>query len=219
MCGRYTVTSSEEVREFFGVYDGPVLTPRYNVAPSQVVAVVGLKPDGRRGLALLRWGLVPRWASDPKSGPRPINARAETVLDKPTFRDAFRSRRCLLPADGFFEWQKSNGVKKPFHIRMKCGGLFAFAGLWDVWQSGDEKLATCCILTTEANELVRPLHDRMPVIAPKDEYGRWLDPQTPVAELRAMLRPYPAEMMETVPVGRAVNSVKNDGPECLSPAA
>jgi putative SOS response-associated peptidase YedK len=222
MCGRFTLsTPAEQVAATFAVADPPPLTPRYNVAPSQVIAVVGLKADGtRRGLALLRWGLVPSWATDPNAGPRPINARAETILSKPTFREPFRRRRCLIPADGFYEWRKSGTRKTPCHIRLKGGGLLAFAGLWDTWSGPDEaRLATCCIITVAANELVRPIHDRMPVILPPDDYDRWLSPSTPEAELVGLLRPYPADEMVVVPVGPAVNSVTNDGPECLTPAA
>jgi putative SOS response-associated peptidase YedK len=220
MCGRYTVSSAEEVAEAFDVESYPSFGARYNVSPGQVVAVVGHKADGlRRGLALLRWGLVPSWANDPKSGPKPINARSETVLDKPTFRDSFKEKRCLIPSSGFYEWLKAGRVKRPHHIRLKGGGLFAFAGLWDVWKGDEEQVATCCILTTTANELVRPLHDRMPVILTPDQYDPWLRNDTPVDQLQAMLQPYPADQMEVVEVVPLVNKVANDSPELLTPAA
>jgi len=222
MCGRFTLSKPvRTVAELFSLSEPPPeLKPRYNVAPSQVVAVIGRKPDGQsRGLALLRWGLVPEWANDPKSAF--INARAETVHQLPTFRDAFRNRRCLIPADGFFEWMDTGKGKKkrPHHIRLKGDGLFAFAGLWSVWGEGKEKLRTCCLITTEANELVRPVHDRMPAILRPDDYDPWLDPGTPVDQLRGLLRPYAADEMELVEVGPAVGSPRNDGPECVAPAA
>lgn len=221
MCGRFTLTaSSEAVAGTFGVADPPPLRSRYNVAPTQVVAVVGLNPSGERRVGMLSWGQVRSWAADPGHGPRAINAKGETVHQKPMFRDLFRTRRCLVPADGFFEWRAVGRTKRPHHIRLRGGGLMAFAGLWDVWTGGDgRKIASCSILTTEANPLVSAVHDRMPVIVPPDAYDVWLDTRTPVADLRALLRPYPAEGMKVVPVGAAVNSPRNDGPECLTSAA
>ena len=222
MCGRFTLTRPpKDLVELFRLAEPPAeLTPRYNVAPSQVVAVVGLKPDGRkRGLALLRWGLVPAWSNDPNPRVKPINARAETLLDRPTFRDAFSRKRCLIPADGFYEWQKAGKARRPHHVRMKGGGLFAFAGLWDVRKGGGQVLATCCIVTVPANGLVSPFHDRMPAILEPSDYEAWLHPETPTDELLGLLRPYPAERMEVLAVAQAVNSPKNDSPECLQPAA
>ncbi|MBX9583444.1 MAG: SOS response-associated peptidase [Gemmataceae bacterium] len=222
MCGRYQfVADQKDVADHFGlVGDLPALQPRYNVAPTQVVVVVGLKPDGQqRGLALLRWGLIPRWAKEPGKHP-PINARAETLLEKPTFRDSFKQRRCLVPATGFYEWEKVGRRKAPHHFRLAGGGLMAFAGLWDVWAGPDgAKLATCCVVTVPANRLVEPLHDRMPAVLAREDFAAWLDPTTPVCDLQALLRPYPAEGMEALVVGPAVNNVRNDGPECLAPAA
>jgi putative SOS response-associated peptidase YedK len=220
MCGRYTLSMAmDRVAAAFGAQNVPEDRPRYNVAPRQIVAVVGLKADGTRSIAHLRWGLVPSWANDPNSGPRPINARAETLLERPMFRSLFKSKRCLIPSDGLYEWRKVGKAKQPFHIRLRGGGVFGFAGLWDVWGEGDGKIASCCIVTVEANEIVRPVHERMPAIIPPECYGDWLDPETPTDRLMSMLKPFPNEEMETVPVGQAVNSPANDGPECLIPAA
>lgn len=220
MCGRFTLTDPTRLIEEFEL-DLPIpdLAPRYNAAPSQTIAVVALKRNDatRRGLALLKWGLVPSWSNDPASGPKPINARADS-LDKPTFRDAFRSKRCLIPANGFYEWTKSGSTKKARHFRMKDFGPFAFAGLWEFWTDGTEKMATCCIITTDANELVRPFHDRMPVILPRSKYQSWLNADMPTAELRSLLIPFPETEMLAVPVGRTVNSPKTDDPSCLTPA-
>lgn len=172
MCGRFThTTPAEVVADRFGVADPPALPPRFNVAPSQVVAVVGLKPGGtRRGLAMLRWVLVPRWAATPKPGP--TNARAETVDRLPTFRDSFRERRCLLTMTGFYEWRLVNGRKVPHHFTLAGCGPMGVAGIWAVWHGSDgTNLTTCCLLTTTANEAVRPVHDRMPAVLPPDVWG------------------------------------------------
>jgi putative SOS response-associated peptidase YedK len=216
MCGRFTLTTPAELLSArFDVPDPPPLTARYNVAPSQVIAVVGLKPDGtRRGIARLRWGLVPHWASSPNSGPRPINLRAETVAHK--FGELLRGKRCLIPADGFYEWKAEGKTKRPHRFTLATGEPFAFAGLWDVWGEGAEKLVTCCLITTAANDLVRPYHDRMPVIVPPEGYAAWLDPGTPQEGLTALLKPYPAEAMRVAEASPAVNSPRNDGPECLA---
>ena len=223
MCGRYTLSSTpEDLAIQFAISDPvPPLTPRYNVAPSQLVAVVGLKPDGvKRGIARLQWGLVPYWTNDPKSGPRPINARAETLLSKPTFRESFLEKRCLIPVTGFYEWRTEKRKKLPHHFRRRDGGVLAFAGLWDCWRGEDGKsLVTCCIVTVEANDLIRPFHDRMPAILTPDDYTAWLAHGTPAKQLQTLLRSYPAEEMEVAEVNPVVNSPKHDGPECLLPAA
>ena len=218
MCGRFTLTTpTEQIAAQFEVPDPPLLNVRYNVAPSQVIAVVGLKPDGqRRGIAMMYWGLVPHWAKGPKSGPRPVNLRAETVRDK--FGGLFRTRRCLIPADGFYEWVVEGKKKVPRRFLMASGEPFAFAGLWDVWGRGKEQLFTCSLLTTTANELVAPVHDRMPVIVPPESYALWLDSRTPVAELEALLVPYPADEMHATAANPVLNSPKFDGPECLEAA-
>lgn len=220
MCGRFTLSKpAKAVAELFDLPEVPdILKPHYNVAPSQPVAVVGLKPDGRtRGLTFLRWGLVPHWSSDANPKVRPINARAETVAELPTFRDSFALRRCLIPADGFYEWAKGRRGQHPHHFRLTSGGPLAFAGIWDVWGEGREKVVTCCIVTTVANELVGRLHDRMPVILPQSDYARWLDADANPAGLKKLLASYPAAKMEAVGVGTAVNSPRNDGPELLKP--
>jgi putative SOS response-associated peptidase YedK len=219
MCGRFNLrTNPRAVATLFGLPTVPELAPRYNIAPSQPVAVVGLKPGGQaRGLAMMKWGLVPRWAKS-DDGPKPINARAESLLQRPTFRDSFRQRRCLVPASGFYEWQKTGGRKQPFHIRRRDGAPLAFAGLWDRWEGPDGPLLTCCIVTTAANDLVKTLHDRMPAIIGSEDYGHWLDPAARPDELLPLLHPCPGDVLEAVPVGAAVNNPRNDGPECLEPA-
>lgn len=199
----------------FGVPDPPPLTPRYNVAPSQLVVVVGLKPDGvRRGMAQLPWRLVAHSSETIKPKYRPINVRAEGVLWN--YGLQYRERRCLVPADGFYEWTGPKGKKTPYRFTMADGKPFAFAGLWDLWRGAEGKLVSCCILTTAANDLIRPYHDRMPVIVPAEAYDAWLAPDTPERELLGLLRPYPPERMAAAEAGRAVNSVKYDGPECLA---
>ena len=220
MCGRFLLTTTgERLAEHFGVPALAELPFRYNVAPSQPVPAVGLDREGRRALAALRWGLVPRWSSDAKRAP--INARAETAASKPSFAESLRQRRCLVPADGFYEWQRQGKYKQPFCFRLCDDRPFAFAGIWDAWREpGGTLLLTCAFLTTEANELVRPVHDRMPVIVPDCQYDLWIDRDVQdAAELAPVLRPFPAEEMRAFAVGLAVNDPRNDGPECLAPAA
>jgi putative SOS response-associated peptidase YedK len=170
---------------------------------------------------MLRWGLVPPWAEDQKIGNRLINARAETAAGKPSFRAAFKRRRCLVPADGFYEWQKVGRAKQPYYIRLKDGAPFAFAGLWEHWQGADgEIIESCTLLTTEANDLMRPIHERMPVMLKPEDFGRWLDRDAPAGKaLAALLCPYPAEAMTAYPVSAHVNNPRNDGPACVAPAA
>lgn len=223
MCGRFTLTDpGADLAVQFSLAHVPDLPPRYNIAPTQPVAVVRLAPEGTtRELALLHWGLIPFWAKDPGIGARLINARAETVTDKPAFRHAFRRRRCLVVADGFYEWQKQTGGKQPFYIRLREGRLFAFAGLWELWQGPDSAvIESCTLLTTEPNELLRPLHNRMPVILRPRDYELWLDPKVQEMErLKSLLRPYPVEEMAAYPVGRWVNRTENDDPRCIEPLA
>jgi len=221
MCGRYTVRSIQPVAELFGISLPPEFQPRYNVAPTQDVLVVrsASKEEtnaARRG-DLLRWGLVPSWADDPSMGNRMINARAETAATRPAFRDAMKRRRCLVPADGFYEWQKQEGSarKQPHLIRMADDRPFGFAGLWDTWRRGDEMLETFTILTTSPNELVAPIHDRMPVIVASQDFDRWLDPKVDAAGVADLLKPCPAEQMRAGPVGLGVNNPKNDDPSCV----
>jgi putative SOS response-associated peptidase YedK len=221
MCGRYTLrTPVERLAEEFGFEGSSVEIPaNYNVAPTQSVATV-LDEDGQRRLEVLRWGLIPPWADDPQIGSRMINARSETAPEKPSFRRAFRERRCLIPADGFYEWQRTNGAKQPFYIHMEDGRPFAFAGLWESWGRGGEgEIRTCTILTTGANAVVGEIHERMPVIVAPDAYDVWLDPSSERDELTGLLAPYPEDEMEAYPVSRFVNSPSNNDPRCVEPAA
>jgi putative SOS response-associated peptidase YedK len=192
------------------------LVARYNVAPTQLVAAVGLGADRvTRALVKLRWGLVPYWANDLK-GPPLVNARAESVAGK--FPLLFRERRCLVCASGFFEWATEDRKKRARNFTLPDRAVFGFAGLWDVWDGGDESIASTCIITTTPNELVSAVHDRMPVILRREDYAEWLNPQTPEKRLRELLAPYPADLMTARVVGPKVNSPKNDGPECLDAA-
>lgn len=219
MCGRYTLaTPVGRLAEEFG-FDSSSTEFRtsYNVAPTRQVPVV-LAEGGKRRLEMLRWGLVPSWADDPGIGARMINARSETAPEKPSFRRAFRDRRCLIPADGFYEWKRENGGKQPYYFRMQGGRPFAFAGLWESWTK-DGEIRSCAILTTAANEVVAGIHDRMPVILPSRHYEAWLDPEAERDELNDLLVPYPGDDLETYPVSRFVNSPGNDDPRCIEPAA
>lgn len=221
MCGRYTLaTPLGELVEQFG-FGGPLpdLRPSYNVAPTQEVATVIENDEGRR-LEMSRWGLIPAWADDPGIGARMINARSETVAEKPSFKKAFKQRRCLIPTDGFYEWRKENGGKQPYYIRTKSGRPFAFAGLWESWSRNGEGIQSCTILTTGANDFLQEIHHRMPVILPPEDYDLWLDPEVREPDqLLPLLAPYPGEDMEAYPVSRRVNSPSNNEPGCIERAA
>ncbi len=223
MCGRFALFSPQEIlAAMFGVEGDRFPTASYNIAPSRDVAAVRIAPEGRprREIALLRWGLIPSWAKDPAMGNRMINARVETAPGKPAFRSAFRRRRCLVPADGFYEWRKTGGRKQPYYVRMADGKPFAFAGIWERWEGPDGDVSSCTLLTTDANDLLAPIHDRMPVIVSPDDYGRWLDPEAhDPAILMPLLRPYPPGNMVTFPVRTLVNSPATDDPRCIEPAA
>jgi putative SOS response-associated peptidase YedK len=246
MCGRYTIRALQPIVDMFGLALPDDFPARYNVAPTEDVPVVragdaGAGGDsasaggGDRRLDLLHWGLVPSWAEDPSVGNRMINARAETAATRPAFRDAMRRRRCLVVADGFYEWKKLppaaglfadalvGGVgkgkagavrKQPYLFRMKGDKPFAFAGLWDTWRREGKKLESFTILTTSPNELIAPVHDRMPVIVAPEDYARWLDPKRNATDVQDLLRPYPAEAMEAFPVSTRVNSPANDDAGC-----
>lgn len=219
MCGRFTLTDpDQDLAVQFNLPDIPDMKPRYNIAPTQAVAAVRIAPESTvRELAVLHWGLIPFWAKDPAIGARMINARSETVAEKPAFRAAFRRRRCLVVADGFYEWQKLNGGKQPFYVRLRDGRPFAFAGLWEHWQGADgSEIESCTLLTTQPNDLIRPLHNRMPVILRPKDYELWLDPKVQQAEaLQPLLSAYPSEEMDAYAVSRFVNSPKNDDPRCI----
>lgn len=240
MCGRFTQARSwSELVELYRVTEIPTpsnLPPRYNVAPTDAVAVVRPvaspsvgpstridtgSPDsaGERELVLIRWGLIPFWAKDTKIGARMINARAEGVAEKPAFRDAFKRRRCLVVADGFYEWRKDANARQPFHITPADARPFAFAGLWEAWAPpGGQRLDSCTIITTEANAALAPLHDRMPVMLEPAQFEAWLDPDRPGDEARALLRPY-GGALSVQPVSTRVNNVRNDDAECIQPLA
>ncbi len=219
MCGRYILTVPGEVlARLFDLDEVPELGPRYNIAPGQLAPVVRAA-DGARRLAMLRWGLVPHWARDPRTGNRPINARAESVASRPSFRDPFRYRRCLVPADGFYEWRRTPAGKQPWLVRFADRRPFAMAGLWEHWRgSTGEALETFTILTTRPNEIVAPIHARMPVILPPEAWDTWLDPSLrDPGPLLDLLGPHPAPGMEAFPVSRRVNDPRNDSPACITP--
>lgn len=221
MCGRFTLAATvEEIAAEFGVSDVLVEhQPRYNIAPTQEVLVV--VKNGERRLEQFRWGLVPHWTKELNSRSSRINARAETVVEKPIYRVPFAKRRCLVVADGFYEWQKVGDRKVPMYIRLKSGRPFGFAGLWDIWVSpdGGEPLKSCTIITTTPNELLKPIHDRMPVILPHDAIDDWLAIEgSKPDELLSLLKPYPDAEMEAYAVSRYVNSPANDSPQCIQPA-
>ena len=225
MCGRYTLYADPSVlAELFGLFETPVLGPRYNIAPTQPVAVVRIAETGAgREWALVQWGLVPSWSKDPTIGARMINARAETVAEKPSYRAAFRRRRCIAPADGFFEWARGEKRKQPMYITVREGRPFGIAALWERWVGPDgSEIESCTLLTTEANELLAPIHERMPVILEPEDYGLWLgDGRDALAKeqeaLLHLLRPYPAVEMSMVPVSSYVNSAVNEGARCIVP--
>ena len=219
MCGRYRLTQVERIEHALEPEQMFGLSPRYNIAPSQLVPIVR-QEDGRRILCMVRRGLVPFWAKDASIGYKMINARSETAITKPAFRQCFRTRRCLIPADGFYEWVRLQPKKRPFHFGMKDGSLFAFAGLWDSWKSSDSAaVESCTILTTTANSLV-DLHDRMPVILPRHHYETWLAAQpSEASRLVDLLVPFEADLMRRYEVSPLVNKPENDSPDCVAPVS
>lgn len=221
MCGRFSLTVNPEgVQAAFPGFSLPSqLAPRYNIAPTQPVAVI--PNEGKQRIEYFYWGLIPSWAKDPGIGSKMINARAETLAEKPAFRAAYKRRRCLILADGFFEWRKDAGGKTPMYIHMASGEPFAFAGLWEVWHSPDgSEIPSCTIITTEPNELIASIHNRMPVILPRDAFTEWLDPaERPASALQDLLRPFPGDQMEAYPVSTVVNNPRHDAPECIERVA
>jgi putative SOS response-associated peptidase YedK len=222
MCGRFARRSTQEVlADWFGVEieDMPWFAPSYNVAPQTSQPVVRLNHDtGKREIAMMRWGLVPYWSKDAKVGYSTINARAEEAASKPLFREALKRRRCLIPADAFYEWQRLDPkTKVPFAFAMRNGEPYAFAGLWERWKPKEgEPLESFTILTTDPNELAEPVHNRMPVILDPRDYARWMEPGNPERPPVDLLRPYPAEKMRSWTVGDRVGNVRNDDPELLA---
>jgi putative SOS response-associated peptidase YedK len=223
MCGRYSLTRREaELVERFGIeqllLEGEALRPRYNIAPTQMVPVV-LDKDGQRVLAEMKWGLIPFWAKDPKKTKPIINARSESIAEKPFFKQAANKRRCLIPADGFYEWKKANKEKIPLFIHFPDKEIFAFAGLWDQWKSPEgDILRSCTIVTTEANQFMSAVHDRMPVIVRPEHEARWLDPEVKdIEKLRDVLEPLSNDALEMYRVSMEVNSPKNEKPELVEP--
>ncbi len=219
MCGRFSrkATLQAIIDEFEVEEVTSSIEPSYNVAPGQQVAVI--IDSEKRKLGTMKWGFIPSWSKDPAIGSRMINARAETVAEKPSFRNSFRRKRCLIVADGFFEWKREENGKIPMHVVMKSGRPFGFAGLWEIWISPEgEKTATCTIITTSPNSLMEPIHNRMPVILPKQQTGTWLNPKLEdSAALLPLLLPYRAEEMEAYPVSKLVNSPKNNSSEVIVP--
>jgi putative SOS response-associated peptidase YedK len=220
MCGRFTLTSSaRRLQERFALAAAPEeAAPRYNIAPSQPVLVIPNRHT--RVLRPARWGLIPHFATDPRIGHRQINARAESLAARPAFRAAFARQRCLIPSDGFYEWRRGGRARTPFHIRARDGAPLAFAGLWDVWRPPvGEAIASCTIITTGANDLLAPIHDRMPVILPPEAWDAWLDPrECAPGELKPLLVPCPDEWLEAYEVSSLVNSPANEDPACIEPA-
>ncbi len=221
MCGRYALRTPVDVlAEGFEIEEyTSFITPNYNVASTQEAAAV-VEEDEKRKLEMFHWGLIPSWAKDPDIGNKMINARAETVSEKPSFRSAFKKRRCLILADGFYEWQKTDNGKQPYHIKMQDDSPFAFAGLREVWDKYGEEIRSGTIITTNANDLMSEIHRRMPVILHPENYEVWLDPDFDEREaLTSVLKPYPVDAMEAYPVSRRVNKPSNNEPSILESAA
>lgn len=222
MCGRFTLTvDPAELKDLYQNASFPEkFAPRYNIAPSQ--AVLAIPNDGKNAADFFLWGLIPSWAKDASIGNRMINARGETLAEKPSYRGVYKYKRCLIPADGFYEWKSQPGTKTktPYFVHMKNGQPFAFAGLWDEWRAADgSQLRTCTIITTSPNALMSPIHDRMPVILQPADYGEWLDeaPRAPDS-LQHLIAAFPADLMEAYPVSALVNSPSNDRAELLQRA-
>jgi putative SOS response-associated peptidase YedK len=218
MCGRFTLhIPPEQLIEIFGLLEMPVIPSRFNIAPSQQVAVIRSIADGHNRLDFLRWGLIPSWAKNPSIGSRMINAKCETVHEKPAFRHAIKFRRCVVVGSGFFEWLQEGKRKVPLYVRLKDGSPMCFAGIWEHWKSPEgELIESCSILTTTSNSLVAPLHDRMPVLLHRKSFPLWLDREiTDPEKLKNLYQPYPSDLMEMYPVSPLVNSPRNDSPDLI----
>ncbi len=220
MCGRFVLRASpEQLQSLFELAEAPRSEPRYNIAPTQPVLSVRASPyTGKREATFLNWGLIPSWAQDPKIGYRMINARSETAAEKPSFRAAFKYRRCIVPADGFYEWKKENGGKQPYLIALKSGAVFGIAGLWERWEREGSVIESCTLLTTGPNELLASVHNRMPVILEPEDYDEWLDQSVQKADsLLHLMRPCTGAAMQVVPVSTVVNNPRNEDPACVAP--
>ncbi len=224
MCGRYTLTADANTIQTTFDLDADSspalkdLTPRYNIAPSQPIAAVVADSGGARHLEFFRWGLIPSWAKDPKVGYKMINARAEGLAEKPSFRAALKKRRCLILADGFYEWKRAGKSKVPMYMQLKSGEPFAFAGLYEFWKPADSEtlVKSCTIITTEPNALTEKIHDRMPVILKSNTYDRWLEPgDVPAEKLLPLLKPYAASQMKATQVSTLVNNAQIESPDCV----
>jgi putative SOS response-associated peptidase YedK len=219
MCGRYAITTAPEaIRALFGYAEQPNFPPRYNIAPTQPVPIVRVA-GGKRSFSLVRWGLIPAWVKDPRTFSLLINARGESVIDKPAFRNAMRYRRCLVPADGFYEWRQEGKGRRPFFVRPRSVTVMAFAGLWETWAGPNgEEVDTAAIVTTTANRALRPLHDRMPVVVAPEAFDFWLDcRKVDAGTAAALIRPAHDDLLEAYEVSPAVNQVANDSPELIAP--
>lgn len=223
MCGRFSQTATPEIiAEQFGVNGSLLFQPRYNIAPSQSIAAIRIEPDTTtRKLVMLRWGLIPSWAKDAKIGNQCINAKAETVAEKPSFRSAFKKRRCLIVATGFYEWQVQGARKQPMWIGLRNKRPFAFAGLWEHWTPTEgAAIESCTIITTEPNALMQSIHNRMPVILTPHDYDLWLDPTMQEVEtVKPLLRPFTSDELVAYPVSTLVNNPRHDAPQCLEPVS
>src|ERR1041384_7394362 len=218
MCGRYAITTAPEaIRQLFGYLEQPSFPPRYNVAPTQRWPIVRMA-EGKRQLALVRWGLIPAWVKDPRTFSLVINARGESVLDKPALRHAMKYRRCLFPADGFYEWNRSGERTQPCFVRLKSGQPMAFAGLWESWRGANgEEMESAAIVTTTASRSIAHIHDRMPVIVPPEAFDFWLDPKVDAQTAAAVIQPAKDDTIEHYEVSRAVNRFENDWPKLVEP--
>ena len=217
MCGRFALKNPKALKAAFDLKEMPDLPPRYNIAPSQDIAIIRADANGRH-LSLAHWGLIPSWAKESDKSYSTINARAETVDTKPTFRAPFKRHRCIIPTDGFYEWHEEGGIKIPHHIGMTDGSPFALAGLWDVWKGPQGDVTSCTIIVTDANQFMKRLHDRMPVILDPNDYERWLDPAIQdTTSIKRLLAPAPNDWLTEWTVSRQLNNPRHEDPECAEP--